>query len=401
MYIFKAAVIGAGAMGGSIAQVISYSGLPVILKDIDPQMLDAGMAKARAIYEERARKGKMSPTQVEEKMALITPQLDYSGFDDVDLIIEAVPEKMPVKQAVLRELEGVCHPGTIFASNTSALSISEMAGATNRPEQVVGFHFFNPAHVMKLVEIIPGAQSSDDTVDSVVTIARELRKIPVIVNECPGFLVNRLLSPYLGEAIFALQEGAADAATIDAAMVEAGMPMGPFTLADMLGMDICDDVAQTLYRAYGERMRPPALIGRMVAAGRLGQKVGKGFYTYSDESGPTLEELIAQIQQESGVRGTTFTADRLILPLINEAVRAVEENIASLSDIGIAMQAGAGFPQGPLEMADERGLDTVLAGLEALEHELGDRFAPAPLLREKVAAGELGRKTGSGFLEYT
>ncbi len=401
MYIFKAAVIGAGAMGGSIAQVISYSGLPVILKDIDPQMLDAGMAKARAIYEERARKGKMSTTQVEEKMALITPQLDYSGFDDVDLVIEAVPEKMPVKQAVFRELDGICHPGAIFASNTSALSISEMAKATSRPEQVVGLHFFNPAHVMKLVEVIPGAQTSEDTVESTATFARDLRKIPVIVKECPGFLVNRLLSPYLGEAIFALQEGAADTETIDGAMVEAGMPLGPFTLADMLGIDICDDVADTLYHAYGERMHPPVLIHRMVEAGRLGHKTGKGFYTYSDESGPAMADLIAVIQQETGVRGTPFSTDRLILPLINEAIRALEEGIAGLGDIGIAMQAGAGFPQGPLEMADERGLDEVLAGLEALQRELGDRFEPAPLLREKVAAGELGRKTGSGFLEYT
>jgi 3-hydroxyacyl-CoA dehydrogenase len=401
MYIFKAAVIGAGAMGGSIAQVISYSGLPVILKDVDPTMLDTGMAKARAIYEERARKGKMSVSQVEEKMALITPQLDYSGFDDVDLVIEAVPEKMEVKQAVFRELDGICHPGAIFASNTSALSISEMAQATQRPEQVVGLHFFNPAHVMKLVEVIPGAQTSDDTVESAATFARDLRKIPVIVKECPGFLVNRLLSPYLGEAIYALHEGAADAETIDAAMVEAGMPLGPFTLADMLGLDICDDVADTLYRAYGERMHPPALIHRMVEAGRLGHKTGKGFYTYSDESGPTMADLIAAVQQETGVRGTPFTSDRLILPLINEAIRAVEEGIAGLGDIGVAMQAGAGFPQGPLEMADERGLDEVLAGLETLQQELGDRFEPAPLLRQKVAAGELGRKTGSGFLEYT
>ncbi len=401
MYIFKAAVVGAGAMGGSIAQVISYSGLPVILKDVDPQMLDAGMAKARAIYAERAHKGKMTLSQVEEKMALITPQLDYSGFDDVDLVIEAVPEKLGVKQAVLRELDSICHPGAIFASNTSALSISTLAQATNRPEQVIGLHFFNPAYVMKLVEVIPGTATSEDTVESTAAFARDLRKIPVIVKECPGFLVNRLLSPYLGEAIFALQEGAADSATIDAAMVAAGMPLGPFMLADMVGSDICDDVAETIYQAYGERMHPPALLHQMVLAGRLGQKAGKGFYTYSDESGATTADLISAVQQETGVRDTLFTTDRLILPLINEAIRALEEDIAGLSDIGIAMQAGAGFPQGPLEMADERGLDDVLAGLEALQNTLGERFEPAPLLREKVAAGDLGRKTGAGFFEYT
>jgi 3-hydroxyacyl-CoA dehydrogenase len=401
MYIFKAAVIGAGAMGGSIAQVISYSGLPVILKDIDQAALDLGMAKARGIYTDRARKGKMSAAQVEEKMALITPQLDYAGFDDVDLVIEAVPEKLNVKRAVFKELDGILHPGAVIASNTSALSISAMAAATGRPGQVIGLHFFNPAHVMKLVEVIPGGETSDDTVESTVQFAKELRKIPIVVKECPGFLVNRLLSPYLNEAIFALEQGAASAEEIDAAMVATGMPMGPFTLADMLGLDICADAGQTMYEAYGARMEPSHLIGKLMAAGRLGQKAGKGFYTYGDESGPTLDALIAEVQAETGVKGTRFAPDRLLLPLINEAAYCVAENIASLGDIDMAMQAGAGFAQGPLAMADERGLDTVLAGLEAWERDLGPRFSPAPLLREKVAAGELGRKTGAGFLEYT
>jgi 3-hydroxyacyl-CoA dehydrogenase / enoyl-CoA hydratase / 3-hydroxybutyryl-CoA epimerase len=401
MYIFKAAVIGAGAMGGAIAQVISYSGLPVLLKDVDQAALDAGLAKARQIYEDRAHKGKMSAGQVEEKMALITAQLDYSGFDDVDIVIEAVPEKLALKQAVFKELDGICHPGAILASNTSALSISAMAAATGRPAQVIGLHFFNPAHVMKLVEVIPGAESSDDTVESTVQFARELRKIPVVVKECPGFLVNRLLSPYLNEAILTLEQGAASAEEIDAAMVGAGMPMGPFTLADMLGLDVCADAGQTMYEAYGPRMEPSHLIGKLLAVGRTGQKGGKGFYTYGDESGPTLEQLIAQVQEETGVRGTRFTPDRLLLPLINEAAYCAAENIASLGDIDMAMQAGAGFSTGPLAMADARGLDTVVRDLEAWEQELGPRFTPAPLLREKVDAGALGKKTGQGFLEYT
>ncbi|HUS16872.1 MAG TPA: 3-hydroxyacyl-CoA dehydrogenase [Chloroflexia bacterium] len=401
MYIFKAAVIGAGAMGGSIAQVISYSGLPVVLKDVDQGALDAGMAKARSIYEERARKGKMSASQIEDKMALISPQLDYSGFDDVDFVIEAVPEQLALKQAVFKELDGILHPGAILASNTSALSISAMAAATERPSQVVGFHFFNPAHVMKLIEVIPGGESSEDTVESTVQFAKELRKIPVVVKECPGFLVNRLLSPYINEAIFALEQGAATTEEIDAAIVGAGMPMGPFTLADMIGLDVCYHAGETMAAAYGDRMEASHLIAKLVAAGRLGHKSGKGFYTYGDETGPTVAELIAEVQAETGVRGTRFTSDRLILPLINEAVHCAGEGIASLGDIGLAMQAGAGFAQGPLEMADARGLDTVLADLEAWERELGPRFTPAPLLREKVAAGELGQKTGRGFLEYT
>ena len=401
MFIFKAAVVGAGAMGGSIAQVISFSGLPVVLKDIDQAALDAGMAKARGIYEGRARKGKMSAGDVEARMALITPQLDYSGFDDVDIVIEAVPERIAVKQAVFRELDGVCHPGAIFASNTSALSITEMARATQRPAQVIGLHFFNPAHVMKLVEVIPGADTNDDTIESALTFVRDLRKIPVVVKDVPGFLVNRLLAPYAGEAMYALQEGAADAETIDGAMVEAGLPMGPFTLLDMTGLDISHDAAEVMAAAYGERMRPPLLLARMVAAGRLGQKAGKGFYTYGDETGPTLADVIAAVQAETGIRGTPFTADRLLLPMFNEAARAADEGVAGLTDIGMAVQAGLGFPQGPLEMADERGLDEVLAGLEALQATLGDRFAPAPLLVAKVKAGDLGRKTGRGFLEYT
>jgi 3-hydroxyacyl-CoA dehydrogenase len=401
MFIFKAAVIGAGAMGGSIAQVISYSGLPVILKDVDQAALDAGMAKARGIYEDRARKGKMSAAQVEEKMALITPQLDYTGFDDVDIAIEAVPEKLSVKQAVFKELDGILHSGAVLASNTSALSISAMAEATNRPGQVVGLHFFNPAHVMKLVEVIPGSETSEDTVEGTIQFAKELRKIPVVVKECPGFLVNRLLSPYLNEAIFALEEGAAGAEDIDTAMVEAGMPLGPFTLADMLGLDVCYHAGMTMAEAYGDRMQASHLLGKLVEAGRLGQKTGKGFYTYGDESGPTVDELIAEVQAETGIKGTRFTPNRLLLPLLNEAAYCVSENIAGLGDIGLAMQAGAGFPKSPLEMADEMGLDTVLHELETWEQELGPRFAPAPLLREKVAAGELGKKTGQGFLEYT
>ncbi len=316
-------------------------------------------------------------------------------------MIEAVPEKPAVKEAVFRELDGVLHPGAILASNTSALSISAMAAATNRPGQVIGLHFFNPAHVMKLVEVIPGAETTEDTVESVVQFAKELRKIPVVVKECPGFLVNRLLSPYLNEAILALEQGAASAEAIDTAMVEAGMPMGPFLLADMLGLDICADAGQVMAEAYGERMAPGRLIGKLMAAGRLGQKAGAGFYTYGEESGPTLDALIAEVQAETGIRGTRFGPDRLLLPLINEAAYCLAEGIAGPGDIGLAMQAGAGFPQSPLEMADEQGLDSVVAGLEAWERELGPRFTPAPLLLEKVAAGELGKKTGTGFLEYT
>ncbi len=406
MYIFKAAVVGAGTMGGEIAQVISYSGLPVILKDIDQEMLDRGMAKARSIYQRRVDKGKMSPGEMESKMDLITPTLTYDGFEDVDIVIEAVPEKMEIKKKVFQELDEVCPEQTIFASNTSALSISEMAAATKRPHKVIGMHFFNPASVMKLVEVIPGLDTSQETVDDVVMFAESLRKIPVVVQECPGFLVNRLLMPYLNEATKALEEGAATATEIDKAIVEWGMPMGPFTLMDMLGIDICAHVGEYLYAEYGERMSPAKLFAKLLEAGRLGEKVGKGFY---DHPGGESEEVLQMIKdlQESGEvpTGTPFTVERLMFPLINEAALCVQENIASINDIDMAMIAGTGMTyqgerMGPLAIADKIGLDVVVETLEKLAEELGPRFRPSRPLKLRVRAGHLGVKTGKGFHEY-
>ena len=218
MYIFKAAVIGAGAMGAEIAQVISYSGLPVILKDVDQAMLDKGLTRIRKIYQGRVDKGKMSASDMDGKLSLVMPTLTYDDFGDVDIAIEAVPEKMSVKRAVLGELAKVLPESAIVASNTSALSISEMGAASGRPAKMAGMHFFNPAHVMKLVEIIPGLDTAQETVDDVVAFTESLRKLPVVVQECPGFLVNRLLMPYLNEAVLALQEGEASANEIDEQM---------------------------------------------------------------------------------------------------------------------------------------------------------------------------------------
>src|SRR5512136_320375 len=250
MYIFKAGVVGAGTMGGGLAQVISFSGLPVVMKDVDQKMLDKGIDTVRHIYQSRVDKGKMSVGEMESKLSLVEPMLTYDGFSDVDIVIEAVPEKMGIKKAVLADLDAVLPETAIIASNTSALSISEMASATRRASKVVGMHFFNPAHVMKLVEIIPGLDTSQETIDDVVMFTESLRKIAVVVRECPGFLVNRLLTPYLNEAAWALQEGAAGATEIDDGMVGFGMPMGPFTLMDMLGLDVCAYVGEYLWKEY-------------------------------------------------------------------------------------------------------------------------------------------------------
>ncbi len=406
MYIFKAAVVGAGTMGGEIAQVITYSGLPVVLKDIDQAMLDKGMEKARSIYQRRVDKGKMSEGEMESKLALITPTLTYDEFGDVDIVIEAVPERMDIKKKVLQELDSVCPEQTIFASNTSALSISEMGAATKRPHKVIGMHFFNPASVMKLVEVIPGLDTGQETVDDVVMFAESLRKIPVVVKECPGFLVNRLLMPYLNEATKALEEDAATATEIDRAVVAWGMPMGPFTLMDMLGLDVCAHVGEYLYSEYGERMSPAPLFIKLIEAGRLGEKSGAGFYDHPGGESDVVKGMIAELQRSGAVpSGTKFSVERLMYPLINEAALCVQENIASISDIDMSMVAGTGMTYGgerigPLAIADKIGLDIVVETLTALEKELGPRFRPSLPLKLRVRAGHLGVKTGKGFHEY-
>ena len=406
MYIFKAGVVGAGTMGGEIAQVITYSGLPVVMKDIDQAMLDAGMDRVRGIYQRRVDKGKMSAGDMQSKLDLVATTLTYDGFEDVDIVIEAVPEVMGIKKRVFQELEEVCPDATIFASNTSALSISEMAAATSKPHKVVGMHFFNPAHVMKLVEIIPGLDTSQETVDDVMMFTESLRKLPVVVQECPGFLVNRLLMPYLNEATMCLEEGAALASEIDEAMVKWGWPMGPFTLMDMLGLDVCVHVGDYLAEEYGERMESALLMPRLAEMGRLGEKSGAGFYGYGDQTDEPTLKLMEEIKGEKGVADSEFSPERLVYPLINEAALCLQEHVASVNDIDMAMIAGAGMTHsgermGPLAVADLIGLDVILEGLVAFEAKYGLRFHPSRLLKLKVRAGHLGKKAGKGFHEYT
>jgi 3-hydroxyacyl-CoA dehydrogenase len=282
MYIFKCAVVGAGAMGGEIAQVISWAGLPVVLKDVDQKMLDHGMATVRAIYQRRVDKGKLTVADMNDKMALIAPTLTYEDFGDVDFVVEAVPEKLEIKKAVFAELDEVCQSTAILASNTSALSITAIAAATKRPGQVVGFHFFNPASVMKLIEVVSGAQTNQDTVETAVSFAEELRKIPVKVKECAGFVVNRILMASMIEILKAREELGVDHEAVDALVQsKGGVPMGPFLLADMLGLDIAVDVAGTLENAYGPRFAAPKELRELAATGHLGVKSGKGFYTHT------------------------------------------------------------------------------------------------------------------------
>jgi 3-hydroxyacyl-CoA dehydrogenase len=403
MYIYKAAVIGAGTMGSQIAQVISYSGLPVILKDRDQHAIERGLTAIRKIYQGRVDKGKMTSGEMDQKMALVSGTTGYDGFKDVDIVIEAVFEDLEIKRKVFSDLESVCPPSTILATNTSSLPISAIAVGTKRPEKVVGLHFFNPAHVMKLVEVIPGLPTSPETVDDVVAFSEGLRKIPVRVQDCAGFLVNRLLMPYLNEAALALQEGASTAKQMDEAMAAFGMPMGPFALLDMIGIDVAEKVAHILYDAYGPRMTAATILDELVKAKRFGAKNGLGFYNYQGAKDDTLEQLVNKIQKASGAKKTRFTPERLLFTLINEAVICLQEGVATAADIDISMIAGTGFPQdkgGPLHLADDMGIDVVLQGLESFKRELGPRFWPAQMLKRMVAAGYLGKKSGRGFFSY-
>lgn len=400
MYIYKAGVVGAGAMGAEIAQVITFAGLPVILKDVDEGVVEKALTRMRDIYRRRVERGRMDVHAVDEKMALVEGTTSYDSFADVDIVIEAVSEDVALKRRVFGELDAVCPPSAILASNTSAISISELGAATRRPAKVVGMHFFFPAHVMKLVEVIPGLDTADDTVETVIQFAESLRKVPVRVSDGTGFLVDRLLMAYMNEALYCVQEGAATPEEIDAAVKATGLPMGPFMTADVVGLDICWSVAKQLHEEYGERMRPPVLLEKLVAAGRLGEKSGRGIYTYGGERDEEWPRLLAEAQAEWGQKETPFSVDRLLFAMINEAAICLQERVASVRDVDVAMMAGIGMPVGPLQLADKRGLDEVLAGLQALQKEHGERFRPAPLLKNKVRAGHLGIKTKCGFAEY-
>lgn len=389
-------------MGAEIAQVITYAGLPVVLKDVNQEFVQKGMDRIRSIYQRRVEKGKMSAQEMESKLALVTPATDYGAFKDVDLVIEAVPEKMELKKQVFQELEKVVGEGSLFATNTSALSISEMASATKRPGKVIGMHFFFPAHIMKLVEVIPGLATSQETVEDVVLFTESLRKIPVRVNECAGFLVNRLLMPYLNEAAYCLQEKAAAREEIDKAATDFGLPMGPLTLVDQLGIDVCSEVVQVLLKAYGNRMRPAEIWQKLHEAKYFGKKTGAGFYVYDPDQKDRVAEWVDALQAAKPKK-SQFSLERLLYPMINEAALCLEENVASAADIDLAMTAGIGFPQekgGILKYADEIGLDQVLSRLEILYQEHGERFWPAPRLRRMVGARFFGKKSGRGFHTY-
>jgi 3-hydroxyacyl-CoA dehydrogenase len=281
MFVFKAAVVGAGTMGGEIAHVIAGAGIPVVLKDVEQKFVEQGTEKARSLWQGRVDAGKMEAAELERRLALITGTTAYDPFGDVDFVIEAVPERMDVKQAVFSELDEVTPGHAILSSNTSSLSVTEMGEATSRPDKVVGFHFFYPASVMRLIEVIEGDDTSAETAQAAANFAQAIRKVPIRCGEAPGFVVNRILMSSVAELWRFQEETGTDVRELDTIVGESkAAPVGPFMLVDLIGLDTVLHVAEYLEQAYGDRFYVHNEMRERVAAGDLGAKTGKGFYEH-------------------------------------------------------------------------------------------------------------------------
>jgi 3-hydroxyacyl-CoA dehydrogenase/enoyl-CoA hydratase/3-hydroxybutyryl-CoA epimerase len=394
--IAHAGVLGAGVMGGGIAQLFAEKGIQVRAKDINTKAIAAGLKEAWDIFRKRQKKGVLTVIQARDGFDRITGTTEYTGFDGTDIAVEAVVENMDVKKAVLRDFEGTMYRPALFASNTSSLSITEMATASKHPENVVGMHFFNPVEKMPLVEIVRGKKTSEETVSAIATLSRKLGKLPVIVNDGPGFLVNRILMPYLNEAAVMLAQGAT-IGEIDQALLQFGMPMGAFILLDEIGIDVAHKVADILHRGLGDRVKPAPLLAVLYQEGYLGKKNGKGFYRYEGRkrSGPDTA-LASRLRTGAGNRehiGKEEIVERAVLLMIKEAALCLEEKIIDRPDLlDAALIFGIGFPPfrgGLLRYADKLGAQTVVEELEGYEKKYGDRFAPPQSLSEM---GKEGRK---------
>ncbi len=387
-------VLGAGVMGGGIAQLAADKGIPTRMKDIKPEPLAGGFAAAAKIWRERVKKRRMTRAEMASKMALLSGTLDYAGFETCDLVIEAVLEKLAVKHAVLKEWEAVAPAGAIFASNTSTLPITEIASVAKHPERVVGMHFFNPVHKMPLVEVIYGAKTDPEVTATVFDLAKKMGKTPVVVKDAPGFLVNRILAPYIGEAVRLLLEGV-PMEEIDAAMRAFGMPVGPIELLDDVGIDVAAKGAETLSAEWPERMPTDPAFGKLVASGRLGRKSRKGFYRYEGDKrvgpDPTAYADLGLGAPSRHLSAADVEA-RLLYPMVNEAALCLAEGVVgSAAKLDLAMIFGTGFPPfrgGLLKYADGVGLPRIAEELTRLASSVGPRFAPAPFLTELAKKNE-------------
>ncbi|MFI4984400.1 MAG: 3-hydroxyacyl-CoA dehydrogenase/enoyl-CoA hydratase family protein [Solirubrobacterales bacterium] len=406
MFVFKAAVVGAGTMGGQIAQTIAAAGIPVVLKDIDDALVQAGLTEARNVttgqVTKLAEKGRITAeqaeAQIEEILGRIHGTTSYERFGDVDFVVEAVPEKIQIKQEVFAQLDAAVPGHAILASNTSSLSITEIGEATLRPDKVVGFHYFYPASIMPLIEIVEGEETSAETVGAAVTFAQAIRKQPITCAEVPGFVVNRILNAGTSEIWREQEEKGLSIKKIDDGVGAAGViPVGPYHLVNLLGLDTVLHVAEHLAESYGgERFYVPKGMQKLVSEGKLGAKTGgDGFYdpqgkpNIAGDGDPDVDQLI----------------ELLTLKTFVEACLVLEEGVATHRDIDFGLMAGAGLDPRrgllpPFMKADVEGLDAILERLEAAQERDGERFAPPTILRRLVAQGRLGQKSGQGFYAY-
>lgn len=390
----KAAVLGAGVMGGGIAELFAEEEIPVRMKDIQTAAVASGLAAAYKVLSKKKAKRIIDRKDLDRKFGKISGTTDYTGFRNADLVVEAVLEKMEIKKQVLREAEERLSPQAVFATNTSSLSVTDLATASSRPEKVAGMHFFNPVDKMPLVEVIRGEKTSDETVATIVALSKKLGKTPVVVKDREGFLVNRILMPYLNEGALLVEEGVG-IETVDRLMLNFGMPMGVFILLDNIGLDIALKVAEILHGAYGERMRPSVILPKMVEAGRLGKKNGKGFYTYEGRSrtlAPDTVRIITGLRKEHSGILEKEVVGRLLLSMVNEAAMILAEGIADRpSVVDTGMIFGTGFPPfrgGLLRYADALGLEAIRKDLEEYAGRFGERFKPADLIVEMAGQGK-------------
>ncbi|MEO1624428.1 MAG: 3-hydroxyacyl-CoA dehydrogenase NAD-binding domain-containing protein [Bacteroidota bacterium] len=377
-------IIGTGSMGSGIAQVAATAGHDVHLYDTRAEALDKAFAKLRKILSRLVEKGRMDQPTANAILGRIHPVADLSAFSNCDLVIEAIVENLEIKQSVFQKVEAIVSSDCLLASNTSSLPIAAIAAACERPERVLGIHFFNPAPLMKLVEIIPAVQSDPAKVDQAKSIIEGWGKLAVLAKDTPGFIVNRIARPFYGEALRILEEGIADIATIDWAMKEiGGFRMGPFQLMDYIGNDINYTVTETVFKAfyYDPRYKPSFTQRRMAEAGYLGRKAGRGYYRYDDNATPP-EPNKNQALGESIV-------SRIVLMLINEAADALFWQVATRDDIDLAMTKGVNYPKGLLRWADELGIEQCVQQMDALQSEyLEDRYRCSPLLRRMARDGQ-------------
>ncbi|MBX3510043.1 MAG: enoyl-CoA hydratase/isomerase family protein [Hyphomonadaceae bacterium] len=382
--IKKVGVLGAGTMGGGITMNFLSAGIPITIVEREKAALDRGVATIRKNYEATAKKGRLTSEQVEKAMSLLTPSLDYQALADCDLVIEAVFELMEIKKDVFRQLDAIVKPGAILASNTSYLDINEIAAVTKRPESVIGLHFFSPANVMKLLEIVRGAKTAPTVLKTSMDLAKKIGKIAVVAGVCPGFIGNRMLSQRQAQANELILEGAKPW-DVDRVLVSFGVPMGPFQMSDLAGLDIGWDKSKSQSATIREVL---------CERDRRGQKTGKGFYDYDENRKPSpsaeVEEVIAAFVAKAGRMQREISDEeikaRLLYPMVNEGAKILEEGIAQRSsDIDIVWLNGYGWPTwtgGPMFWADTVGLDKVVAGLESFG------IAPAASLKAKAAAGQ-------------